>query len=240
MSELFIADLHLDASRPIPTAVFIDFLRTEANAANKLYILGDLFEACTGNDELDADQQRIAAELAAISDAGTQCFFMHGNRDFLIGPRFLAASKLQLLPDPTLIYVGGQSVLISHGDVYCTDDVGYQRYRKVVRNPLVRAFYDSLPRAVRIRIVSSLRSNSQNNTQQKVAAIMDVNSHAIEAAFRDYQPAVLLHGHTHRPGTHALQVDGQDYQRIVLGDWYEQGSVLRWDANGPRLEQLSY
>lgn len=238
--ELFISDLHLDAGRPAPTHAFLEFLGDTAAQARKLYILGDLFESWTGDDELDEFQQQIAAALHQLASRGTRVYFMPGNRDFLIGERFYQASGMQQLPDPSLIYVGGQSVLISHGDIYCTDDEAYQRYRRIVRNPTVRAIYDALPRFIRDRIVASLRSNSQSSIQQKPSDIMDVNAGAVSAALRESTAEVLLHGHTHRPGISELKIEGQACSRIVLGDWYEQGSILRWDTDGPRLENLRF
>ncbi len=240
MHTLFISDLHLDASRPAATQVFTKFLQTEAPAADALYILGDLFEACTGNDPLDELQQSVAEGLAKLSASGIPCYLMYGNRDFLISQEFVDRACLTVLHDPTLIYVGGESVLISHGDIFCTDDVAYQRYRRVIRNPLVRKFYDSLPFGLRNRIVNGLRSNSEAANQQKSYEVMDVNPQAIEQAFRAYHPTSLLHGHTHRCAIHTLEVDGIARKRIVLGDWYNRGSVLRWDNNGPQFTELAF
>jgi UDP-2,3-diacylglucosamine hydrolase len=240
MSTLLISDLHLDDCRPEATQCFLNFLTTEATQADRLYILGDLFEACTGNDPLDDLQIRVAAALATLNKHSTRCFFMHGNRDFLISTELLNKSGLTLLHDPTLIYVAGESVLLSHGDIFCTDDEGYQRYRRIVRNPVVRKIYDMLPFSLRNRIVNGLRAKSQVANEHKSSDIMDVNAAAIAAALGRFQPATLLHGHTHRPGIHTLDVNGQQYRRIVLGDWYKEGSVLRWDASGPELATLKF
>jgi UDP-2,3-diacylglucosamine hydrolase len=240
VTTLFVSDLHLDASRPKATQCFIHFLTDEASTARKLYILGDLFEACTGEDPLDALQAEVADALATLSQRGIRCFFMYGNRDFLISREFINRSRLTVLNDPTLIYVGGESVLLSHGDIYCTDDAAYQRYRRIVRNPVVRKIYDSLPFSIRNRIVNGLRENSQRTNQYKATAIMDVNANAIVNALREFNPNVLLHGHTHRPGIHTIEADGVTYQRIVLGDWYEQGSLLRWDNTGPELRSVAF
>lgn len=240
MTILFISDLHLDTSRPDATDAFLSFLSTDAAAADSLYILGDLFEACTGNDPLDELQTTVADGLAQMTTTGTRCFLMYGNRDFLVSHEFIERSKLCVLPDPSLIYAGGESVLLSHGDIFCTDDKAYQRYRRVVRNPIVRRIYDALPFAVRNLIVNGLRSNSEAANQRKSYEVMDVNHGAIEAAVRKYQPQTLVHGHTHRPAIHTLDVDGRQRLRIVLGDWYEQGSVLRWADNGPEMMSLSF
>jgi UDP-2,3-diacylglucosamine hydrolase len=240
LTTLFISDLHMDHSRPQATQSFMRFLRREAVNARNLYILGDLFESCTGEDPLDSLQIEIADALAELHSKGTRCFFMYGNRDFLTPKEFLQRSHLMLLNDPTLIFVAGESILLSHGDIYCTDDEAYQRYRRTVRNPVVRKIYDALPFSIRNKIVNGLRKNSQNANQQKLPEIMDVNAAAITAALRKFNPGTLLHGHTHRPGIHYIEADGLKYRRIVLGDWYEQGSILSWDNNGPALQTLSF
>ena len=240
MTTLFISDLHLDASRPAATQAFLRFLKQVAVGAEALYVLGDLFESCTGNDPLTALEQQVADALGALRETGTQCFFMYGNRDFLVPAGFIDRSGLVVLPDPTLIWLHGESVLLSHGDIYCTDDTAYQRYRRVVRHPLVRRVYDALPFVVRNRIVNGLRNNSTTANAHKSYEVMDVNGEAITTAIAQFHPGTLLHGHTHRPAIHELSVNGWEARRIVLGDWYEHGSVLAWDGNGPRLTQLDF
>jgi UDP-2,3-diacylglucosamine hydrolase len=240
VTTLFISDLHLDESRPQATACFLNFLQDDARSARKLYILGDLFESCTGNDPLDKLQALVADALAACAAAGAHCFLMYGNRDFLVSDEFVRRAGLTLLNDPTLIYVGGESVLLSHGDIYCTDDEAYQRYRRVVRNPVVRRIYDALPFAVRNGIVNGLRRNSENTNQFKPPEIMDVNASAVADALTEYRPATLVHGHTHRPGIHPVELGNDSYRRIVLGDWYTQASVLRWTDAGPELQTLDF
>jgi UDP-2,3-diacylglucosamine hydrolase len=240
VTKLFVSDLHLDACRPAATGTFLRFLKGTAREARDLYVLGDLFESWTGDDDPNPLHQEVASAIAALSKSGTRCFFMAGNRDFVIGPDYLARCELTRLNDPTLICVAGQSVLVSHGDIYCTDDIGYQRYRRIVYNPLMRAAYDALPFAMRSRIVGSIRSNSQTSVDFKPPEIMDVNQNAIEEALRDFDVGILLHGHTHRPAIHEFTMNGHTAHRIVLGDWYKAGSVLRWDEMGPRLETLPF
>ena len=238
MTKLFISDLHLDARRPAATRTFLHFLEETATEARDLYILGDLFELWIGDDDPNPLHQEIASAIAALGKSGTRCFFMAGNRDFVIGPDYLARCGLTRLNDPTLIYVGGKSVLVSHGDIFCTDDIGYQRYRRIVYNPVLKSIYDALPFAIRDLIVGRIRSSSQES--DKPPEIMDVNQGAIEQALREFDVDILLHGHTHRPAIHEFRMDGHSTQRIVLGDWYDAGSVLRWDESGPRLETLPF
>ena len=240
MNTLFISDLHLDASRPAVTDAFLNFLQTTATEADTLYILGDLFEVWYGDDHGDAHYTRVTEALAELASSGTRCFFMVGNRDFIIGRDFLAASGLMLLPDPTLIYVGNDSVLLSHGDMLCTDDLAYQRFRRIIRNPYLQALYNALPRSARHGIANKMRSESSAAYEQKGPEIMDVNQHAVELLLRDFKVHTLLHGHTHRPGINNFELDGKPARRIVLGDWYEQGSVLGWDENGLQLETLNF
>jgi len=240
MTTLFISDLHLDASRPRATQAFLKFLEDDAPSAQALYVLGDLFEVWVGDDDPDPHHREIAAALASLSSKGTRCYFIHGNRDFLIGQRFLAASKLRLLNDPTLIYVGGESVLISHGDILCTDDLSYQRYRRIVRSPLMLTLVNSLPLWARRRLASKARQKSTASYAFKRPEILDVNQAAVVTALAEYNVSTLLHGHTHRPAIHEMTLDGLPARRIALGDWYEAGSVLSWDVNGPQLNTLSF
>jgi UDP-2,3-diacylglucosamine hydrolase len=240
MSTLFISDLHLDASRPAATDAFLKFLREEAPAAQKLYILGDLFEAWIGDDDPNPHHQKVTAALAQLKESNTPCYFIPGNRDFMVGKRFLAAANMILLPDPTLIYVGGESVQISHGDIYCTDDLSYQRYRRFVHHPLSMRIYHALPFFIRRKIIDTARGQSQTSTQTKSSVIMDVNQHAVEASLRENRVNILLHGHTHRPAIHEFESAGEQMKRIVLGDWYQSGSVLHWDEAGPNLRTLEF
>lgn len=237
---LFVADLHLHAARPAATAVFCQFLQGQAREAERLYILGDLFEAWIGDDDPDPHHAQVRDALATYTAAGHPCFFMPGNRDFLLGPRFAAAAGLQLLPDPTLIEVAGTSLIISHGDALCTDDHAYQRFRRIARSPRLQAWFRRLPFGLRRRIVAGARRSSRQAVQAKPAAIMDVNQGAVEALLRRFHLTTLLHGHTHRPAEHTFKVDGSPATRIVLGDWYNDGPVLSWDATGRQTERLSF
>jgi UDP-2,3-diacylglucosamine hydrolase len=163
---------------------------------------------------------------------------MHGNRDFLLGEGFARATGCTLLTDPTVIELGGEPTLLMHGDTLCTDDTEYQQFRALVRNPAWQQQFLARPITERRAIAANLRETSRQRTGDKAAYIMDVNSRAVDAALRAHGVQRLIHGHTHRPAVHALDIDGQPAQRIVLGDWYEQGSVLRCDADGLHLETL--
>lgn len=241
MTILFISDLHLDAARPDITTQFLDFLGREAHAARALYILGDLFEAWIGDDDPDADKRRVLDALKQLTAAGVPCYVMHGNRDFLLGSRFCADSGARLIDDGTVIDVYGRRVLLLHGDTLCIDDHAYQRLRRIVRNPIVKFVLRNLSLRQRQRIAERMRAGSKAHidAMDKAAPyIMDVNTEAVAQAFRTHAVDCMVHGHTHRPAIHELTVDGRPATRIVLGDWYEQGSVLRWDERGFELAGL--
>jgi UDP-2,3-diacylglucosamine hydrolase len=237
---LFVSDLHLDASRPAATSAFLRFLKDDASKADALYILGDLFEYWVGDDDPNEHYQEVVTALAKLNQAGVRGYFMHGNRDFLVGDDFARAAGVTLLFDPTLIYAGQSSVLISHGDQFCTDDIAYQRYRRLVRKPWLQRAFGSLPLSVRHRLAGVIRGKSQQSYGSKPPEILDVNQPAIEQAMRDHNVTILLHGHTHRPAIHEFKLAGNAAKRIVLGDWYQSGSVLRWDEDGPSLTELKF
>jgi UDP-2,3-diacylglucosamine hydrolase len=241
VTTLFISDLHLDGSRPDITAQFLDFLAGEAPRARALYILGDLFEAWIGDDDPDPDKQRVRIALRELTARGVTCFVMHGNRDFMLGRRFCEATGVRLLADGTVIDLYGHRVLLMHGDTLCIDDPDYQRLRRIVRNPLVQMIMRSLSLKQRQRLAERMRAGSQAhiNAMDKAAPkIMDVNQQEVVRIMQHYNVNYLVHGHTHRPAIHSLQIADQPAVRIVLGDWYEQGSVLRWDEKGYELMRM--
>ncbi len=241
MTTLFISDLHLDGARPDITDQFLDFLSREARSAHALYILGDLFEAWIGDDDPDPDKRRVLAAMKQVSAGGVPCYVMHGNRDFLLGKRFCADSGAKLIDDGTVIDLYGKPVLLMHGDTLCTDDHAYQRLRRIVRNPVVKFVLRNLSLAQRQKLAAKMREGSKAHIEAMDAAapaIMDVNTAAVERTFRRYGVDSLIHGHTHRPAVHELRVDGRKATRIVLGDWYDQGSVLRWRKEGFELAGL--
>jgi UDP-2,3-diacylglucosamine hydrolase len=239
VTTLFISDLHIDASRPPIIEQFLDFLQSEARSAVALYILGDLFESWIGDDAPDATQAAAIAGLRALTSSGVPCFVMHGNRDFLISRQFCELSGAQLLPDPLIVTLYGEPVLVMHGDALCTDDHAYQRLRATVRDPAWQRQFLALSIDARRVLAGAARAGSQAHTAAMQHDITDVNAHSVALALRAAGTSTLLHGHTHRPAIHALEVDGRPRTRIVLGDWYDQGSVLRWDSNGPELQSLS-
>jgi UDP-2,3-diacylglucosamine hydrolase len=239
VAALFISDLHIDASRPAIVGQFLSFLATEAGHADALYILGDLFESWVGDDAPDAAQSAAIAGLHQLTAQGVPCFVMHGNRDFLLADQFCRMSGAMLLPDPLIVTLYGEPVLEMHGDALCTDDRAYQRLRATVREADWQRQFLALSVASRRALADAARVGSQAHTSALQYAITDVNAESVAVAMRNAGTATLLHGHTHRPAIHAFQVDGRPCKRIVLGDWYEQGSLLRWDRDGPELKTLS-
>lgn len=239
MATLFISDLHIDASRPAITEQFLGFLRTEAQHAAALYILGDLFESWIGDDAPDAAQAAAIDGLQALKGQGVPCFVMHGNRDFLLSRQFCSMSGARLLPDPLIVTLYGEPVLVMHGDALCTDDRAYQRLRATVRDADWQRRFLNLSVAGRRTLADAARAGSRAHTAAVENTIMDVNAESVTTAFRAAGTTTLLHGHTHRPAIHSLEVDGRACRRIVLGDWYTQGSVLRWDHDGPELVSLT-
>jgi UDP-2,3-diacylglucosamine hydrolase len=239
VAALFISDLHIDAGRPAITERFLNFLRAEAVQADALYILGDLFESWVGDDAADAAQAAAIAGLRSLTSQGVPCFAMHGNRDFLLAARFCDQSGVRLLPDPLIITLYGERVLVMHGDALCTDDHAYQRLRATVRDAGWQRQFLALALASRRALAGAARTGSQAHTASLEYAIADVNADSVALALRNAGTTTLLHGHTHRPAIHALQVDGRPCTRIVLGDWYDQGSLLRWDEHGPELVSLT-
>jgi UDP-2,3-diacylglucosamine hydrolase len=238
MATLFISDLHLDPARPDITGQALAFLDQETRDAEALYILGDLFEAWVGDDDPEPEKRRVIAALRRLTSAGLPCFFMHGNRDFLVGADFAAETGCTLLPDPTIIELHGTRVLLMHGDTLCTDDREYQAFRAMVRNPAWQQAMLARPLPERLALAKHLRETSAASMAGKSMEIMDVNQDAVVAAMRAHGVYTLLHGHTHRPAVHRFEVDGHEAVRIVLGDWYTQGSALRWTADGFALESL--
>lgn len=234
MARLFVSDLHLDSAAPDANRQFLEFLRTHAAGAEALYILGDMFESWIGDDETDAEKLRVCSGLRALTESGVPCFVLHGNRDFLLGSGFSASTGAQLLPDPVVAELDGERVLITHGDALCTDDHSYQELRTVVRDEGWQKRFLSLPLDVREQFANRARAGSKAHTARTQPMIMDVNPEAVTRAFRATGTRRMVHGHTHRPGIHDLQVDGGPAQRIVLGAWYEQGSYL--ECGGGRYE----
>lgn len=235
MSTLFISDLHLSVERPEITQLFLEFLRNEATQADALYILGDLFEVWIGDDASVPEHRTVIEGLRHLVDSGTPVYVMHGNRDFLMAKGFEEASGCRIITDPTIISLHGETTLLMHGDTLCTDDVEYQHFRAQVRNPARQQQFLSLPPQQRAAIAMDYRTQSREKSSQKAQEIMDVNPQTVENTLREHGVNRLIHGHTHRPATHEITVDGKTTRRIVLGDWYHQGSVLTCSDTGCHL-----
>jgi UDP-2,3-diacylglucosamine hydrolase len=239
MATLFISDLHLEAERPEIGEQFLAFLAGPAREADALYILGDLFEAWVGDDDPSPYYAGMKAAIRELAEAGVPVYFMHGNRDFMIGERFAGETGVTLLPDPCPVDIHGQKVLLSHGDYLCTDDLEYQKVRAMTRNPEWQAMMMGKSLEERLAFARQAREQSAARSESLTEEIADVNEDAVEAAIREHDVDILLHGHTHRPAVHPFHVDERPVHRIVLGDWYEQGSMVEWDEDGPRLEVLA-
>ena len=236
---LFISDLHLSPDTPKAIDTLRRFLRETAPAAESLYVLGDLFEYWIGDEGLAQPfAQELAQAFRALGQRGTHVYFMHGNRDFLIGERFALASGMRLLADPTVVDLYGTRTVLMHGDTLCSDDHEYQEFRALVRNPAWQQAFLAKPLDERTRMAREARGRSEQSKQVKDMTIMDVTPATVDSAFRAHHSARLIHGHTHRPAHHEHKVDGRDCERWVLADWYEHGSCLLCDANGCRAQAL--
>jgi len=236
---LFISDLHLRDERPGITALFLRFLQHDAAQAQALYILGDLFEVWLGDDAVLPGYQLVLAGIRTLTDSGIAVHVMHGNRDFLMGAEFARQTGCRLLPDPTVIDLNGEATLLMHGDTLCTDDVEYQRFRGQVRDPATQRQFLAMPIDERIAVAKHYRQESHERSRNKTEEIMDVNQDAVLDIMRRHRVYRLIHGHTHRPAVHNFELDHHAARRMVLGDWYHQGSILRCDAVECRLESLS-
>ena len=240
MSTLFVSDLHLDPDRPEITALFGRFLDGEARGADALYILGDLFEAWVGDDDPSEAGAFVADRLRSLAESGVPTFFIRGNRDFLLGDTYAARCGMTLLDDPTVVDLYGTPTLLLHGDLLCTDDTAYQQFRTQTRDPQWQAQFLAQPLAARLAFAAQARAASLARYGELVAkgmaeSVGDVAPATVQAWFERFGVRRMIHGHTHRPAIHD---EGHGRTRIVLGDWYEQGSVLRVSADGCDLDAL--
>lgn len=231
----FVADLHLTDERPVATGRFFRFLHETVAGADALYILGDLFEAWIGDDHDEAVALDTAARLRALHDAGTRIYFLHGNRDFMLAARYAARAGMRLIADPAQIDLYGTPTLLMHGDTLCTDDVGYQAFRRRVRHPLTLRLLRALPQRLRQSLARKARADSQAAKAEKTAEIMDVNADEVTRVLRAAGVCRLVHGHTHRPAQHVHTVDGRACERWVVPDWYTRWGYVVCDAGGCRL-----
>ena len=213
MTYLFISDLHLSPDHPRLIRGFLALLTEYQNKNTQLYILGDWFNAWIGDDYTAPWLDEIVSALQVFSAAGNQVYFQVGNRDFALGLKFLNQFDGILLPDVYTLEIDHKKFRLEHGDALCTDDIGYQRFRKIIRNPILLGFLKRTPLSFRQKLANGFRKKSSETTQLKSYDIMDVNTQAVESVITpvDY----LIHGHTHRPDIHHVL----NKQRIVLGDW---------------------
>lgn len=230
-TSLFISDLHLAPERPEMIRLFEKFVDQVAIDVDELYILGDFLEYWIGDDDKAVGLHPAFSALDRLRQAGVKVYFMHGNRDFLIGNKLARQHRFDIISDPYLATLGDQRVQLMHGDLLCTDDIAYQKFRAKVRNRFLQRIFLLLPLVLRERIARSLRTTSEKATSDKPQEIMDVNQRAVEEAMRQASVKILIHGHTHRPMMHEFELDGQPVKRIVLGDWYQHGNYLRFSAD---------
>lgn len=236
MTTLFISDLHLSPARSDITECFVRFMRDEAPHANALYVLGDLFEFWIGDDDQTPFANQIRMEFKRLTESGVAVYFVQGNRDFLLGKRFCKQTGITLLADVTTIELYGRKAVILHGDTLCTDDVSYQKFRRTVHQPWLQWLFKRIPWMIKKRIVAKVQSGVRDDKSHKSLEIMDVNQEEVEKVMTQYQVTLMIHGHTHRPNVHHFENAQGQMTRIVLGDWYQQGSVLRVTAEQCELQ----
>ena len=238
MACLFVSDLHLDPARPQITRLFEHFLAGEARAAEAVYILGDLFEAWIGDDDDRELPARVVRALRALVSTGVPTFFIAGNRDFLLGADYAARAGMRLLPDASVHTIAGVPTLLMHGDALCTDDHAYLAFRDQVRAPEWQRQFLAQALDARRAFAAQARAGSRAHTRDTPEVLMDVNVEAVASAMRKAGVRRLIHGHTHRPAVHHFMLGTQPVERIVLGDWYAQGSRLRVAAGSLALDSL--
>ena len=237
MTTLFISDLHLQNQHPEVTHGFYRFLQERASTADRLYILGDFFDYWIGDDDESLGEE-VAIQLRTLSDTGVDIAIMHGNRDFLLGEDFARRAGVRLIEDPSVIDLYGRKTLLLHGDSLCTGDVTYMAMREQFRNPEWQAQILAQPLPVRRALAEQLRQKSKTMNSVKADDIMDVTPAAVEALMAEHHVDLMIHGHTHRPQVHNLQVNGKPAQRMVLGDWHDDGWCIV--ADGERIELESW
>lgn len=232
---LFISDLHINENRPDIVRCFLFFLSSlNEKLIDSLYILGDLFESWIGDDDLTETHSNIMQALKRVGEKGIPIYFIHGNRDFLIGPKFLNNSNVKLLPEEKVINLYDKPILLMHGDTLCTKDASYLKARRLLRNNLLQKLFLTLPLFLRRKIAHHLRKKSQQHTKIASLEVMDVDPKTVLDIMAKHQVHTLIHGHTHRPDIHLINNTIQKLNRIVLGAWHEKGNVLVWNENGEK------
>lgn len=236
MTNIFISDLHLSEEQPAIAKGFLSFLDTGLEGASNLYILGDFFELWIGDDFRSSFHDEIIAALAAVK---IPIFMMHGNRDFLLGTEFCASIGAELLPDPSIIKLDGEDVLLMHGDSLCTDDTQYMQVRGLLRSEAFQSDFLSKSVEERLAFAQSARQESQAHTSETEMSIMDVNFEEVVKVMEQASVRTLIHGHTHRPACHELQLNAGEGRRFVLGDWDAQ-SGWKITTNQGELELIRF
>ncbi|MGR9106472.1 MAG: UDP-2,3-diacylglucosamine diphosphatase [Gammaproteobacteria bacterium] len=236
---LFISDLHLRPTRPQITRRFLAFLAKRATGAEALYILGDLFDTWVGDDDPTPPGNRVKSALKQLSGCGTRIYFQPGNRDFLIGTRFLKETGIRLIEDYTVIDLYGARTLLMHGDLLCSDDLPYLEFRKKARSPEWQNAVLSKPLWLRLAYARWYRIRSFYHKRNKTEEIMDVNPNTVASVMQKYRVLRLIHGHTHRPAEHPVEIDGTSAKRFVLAQWEREGSVLVFNSQGHRIESFA-
>ncbi|CAM4375517.1 MAG: UDP-2,3-diacylglucosamine hydrolase [Legionellaceae bacterium] len=234
MYTLFISDLHLNPFQPEITELFLQFLKNQALAADALYILGDLFETWIGDDENSPFNQTIKQELRQLSATGTHIYILPGNRDFLLGKRFMEETGCHYLSDPSLINLYGVSTLLLHGDLLCTDDIPYLKFRKWVRKPWIQSLFLKLRLSIREKLANKIRKKSKKYLHTVTPSIVDVTKEGIIHYIEQYSVTQLIHGHTHNPGVHFFKYKNDLITRYTLSDWDEKGNVLICYSTGEK------
>jgi UDP-2,3-diacylglucosamine hydrolase len=239
--DYLISDLHLEEKRPDITRAFFSFLDQIHNQASRLYILGDFFEAWIGDDERTPLQEEVKARLAEFTKSGIQLYFMHGNRDFLVGETFAKETGAKILPDPSIVELAGEKVLLMHGDSLCTQDTAYMKFRAMIRNPAFLKTFIARPIEDRKTTARQLREMSQANNQGKSMEIMDVTPEEVIKEMSEHKVSTMIHGHTHRPMVHELRLNQQPAQRIVLGDWDQKiWFITASEESGIKLQSQNF
>ncbi len=236
---LFISDLHLHSAKPETTRYFLNFLENRACGVERLYILGDLFDAWVGDDDPTPPNQKIKSSLKKLAQSGTAIYFQQGNRDFLVGNRFAAESQVTVLDEIVVIDLYGTPTLVMHGDLLCTDDIAYQTFREKSRRPEWQRNILSKPLLLRLAIARWYRIRSYFHKRNKSEDIMDVNDDTVMETLQRFNVSQLIHGHTHRTGIHE-QLHGKfRAKRFVLADWNPTGNVLCWNPKSHWFEPVN-
>ena len=239
METIFISDLHLDKTRPNVINYFIKFIENQSVTMDNLYILGDFVESWVGDDD-PADGITDAFELLKSISKKTKIYFMHGNRDFMISSKICNKYGMELIDDPTIVNLYNRRILLMHGDTLCVDDIKYQEFRQLVRNKSWQLQMMEKPLEERLMLADALRNKSMDETTHKNEFIMDVNEEEVKKCFRDSGAEIIIHGHTHRPMVHEVEIDKRKHKRVVLGDWGSKSHVIILNEKNFELKEIQF